>query len=151
MRSPSWSAALAAALAVPHHGLVQGLLPALLPSQAAQVLLHRLSSTDGTQGSLHFEAVTVSVLPWAWNRMEEEQKKRLFQNSHICKMGYFWIQALDLQTCATTKVRWNSLHTLKTLLKKQPYTFYFFSKSVTKWGLESGNIVFIMIPSVFKE
>lgn len=44
----------------------------------AQVLLHHLSSTEGKKVRHHFEAVTVSVLPWAWNRMEEEQRKKAF-------------------------------------------------------------------------
>lgn len=50
----------------------------------AQVLLHHLSSTEGTQVSLHFEAVTVSVLSCVWNRMEEEQRKKAFpKQPHI--------------------------------------------------------------------
>lgn len=44
--------------------------------------------------------------------------------------------------------RWDETHfsTLRKLFWRNSPTQFFFSKSVTKWGLESGKIVLIMIP-----
>lgn len=42
--------------------------------QWAQVLLHHLPSTEGTEMGLHIETVAVSMLPWFWSKTEEEQR-----------------------------------------------------------------------------
>ena len=88
MGSPGWSTVLAAALSAPHHRLVQGMAatPATLAGSCgwAQVLLHHLSSTEGTEVGLRIEAVAVSMLPWFWSRMEEEQRGQSFSKPASC-------------------------------------------------------------------
>lgn len=65
-------------LCTPKSAGLGGRPPLLLPSPAAVDVLRPFCTTcpaqEGTEVGLCIEAVAVSMLPWFWSRMEEEQK-----------------------------------------------------------------------------
>lgn len=147
-----WHPPCAPALACP--GLAASPAPLIGSCAWAQVLLHHLSSTEGTQVSHHFEAVTMSVLPWAWNRMEEEQRKKAFPKQPQIGDGLLLNSGFGLTNACDYKggMKLTSPHWENSFEETALHSFgFFFSKSVTKWGLESQKIVLVMIPSICKE